>query len=247
MANPITIYWTPGSFTDSEPTKNYLYTKPYSVLSGLHKSKSDTAFLHACPAHKDIMTNVFRFDAAIDDNFDLPIKNLENLSSYEGKNYDLVTESKVGIYRPRKSSLDNYENVSYDMSWVIFASEPVEARMTAPYMPATNPVPGGMLAAGQYDIGKWYRPLNLDYHIPLVEAQFSVKAGDPLFFLEILTDRKVEFKRYNFTDKLKAMSYESAAVPGSYGRNKKMSEHYDLADRTSVPELVLSEIRKNLA
>jgi hypothetical protein len=243
----ITIYWSPANFLTGQVGYNMMYNKPRAVLADLHKSKVPGSLMTQCPATKDTLRNTFSFNSAIDDEFEIPEETfLYEPSGDDGEDIRMNVSSQVGMYHERPTSMKDYTDVIYNMSWLFFADEPVIAKMTAPWFPTHSPMEGAYLAPGEFDIGRWYRSFNLDYHIPKTTKKFSIKSGDPLFFMEILTDKKVVFKRYILDEKLISITREVSASPARHGRYKDLEERYQIADDTGIREMVLSLIKKNL-
>lgn len=243
----ITIYWSPASFLTSHSSWQIMYSKPKPVLTELHRNKVPGAYMTQCPATKSLMTNLFSFHAAVDDEFDIPEKHFHVEPTLETRD-DIImdVQSVAGMYHERPTSLEGYIDVIYGMSWLFFADEPVVARMTAPYFPVHTPMEGALLAPGEFDIGRWYRSFNLDYHIPKTTRHFSLKKGDPLFFMEVMTDKKVVFKRYMMDQELMNITREMVDAPKRYGAHKSLEFRYDSAEAAMIPEIVLDRIRKNV-
>lgn len=222
-----------------------LYRKPENVYTNLHREKIPGSLMSQCPAARNTLDNVFVFRSAIDDEFEIPDYYFENEPD-PAKSPRMNVKSIAGMYHERPSSFPDQIDVIYNLSWLFFSSEPVVARFTAPYFPAVSPMEGARMSPGEFNIGKWYRSWNLDYHIPKTTRKFSVKEDDPLFFLEIMTDKKVVFKRYMFNENLLALTKETSNSPNIYGRNKTLDYRYQHSEQSMMPEMVLSEIRKNV-
>jgi hypothetical protein len=232
-------------FLPDEYSQSMLYMQPESLQTNFQREKIPGSPMPQCPATRNIFDNVFVVKSAIDDEFSLP-----NLPfDYEQQSLEIgkmQTQSRVGMTHHRPTSIPNHINAMYDLGWILFASEPVKARFTAPWFPASSPIHNARLSPGEFDIGRWYRPFNLDFHIPFESRMFSVKKGDPLFYVELMTDKKVEFKRYMLSDRLAALMQETARSPQLYGQHKKLEERYSQFESTLMPEMVLAEIKKNL-
>ncbi len=99
---------------------------------------------------------------------------------------------------------------------------------------------------GEFDIGSWYRTFNLDYHIPLDTKEMVFNQNDPLFYIEFKTDKKVILKRYMQSDTLFNIGREMVNSPSNYGRFKSLKEKYLMSKKAKMPEIILSEINKNL-
>lgn len=241
----ITIYWAPAQFSTFDQSWDYLYAQPESVFTQMIRNSPANGTMTTCPAIKGSFKNTFVFRSNIDDEFEIPEGVLEQLSTQD-ENIDVPVNSKLSLFNIRKTSYEGYANLCYNMSWALFAEEPVEAKFTAPYYPASSPIEGALMSGGQFDIGSWFRPFNLDWHVPFKAKSFSLKEGQPIFFLEILTDKKVEFKRYAMSPRLFSLAKEMANSSRSYGKFKTLAQRYEGAKRAQISEIVLSEIKRNL-
>lgn len=242
----VTVYWAPANYMPSQISMSMLYRKPENVYTNLHKEKIPGSLMSQCPATRNTLDNVFVVKSAVDDEFVIPDYHYENEPEH-AKSPQMDVDSIVGMYHERPTSFPNHIDVIYNLSWLFFAEEPLMARFTAPWFPTFSPLEGGRLAPGEFDIGKWYRSWNLDYHIPMDTRKFSIKEGDPLFFVEFMTDKKIEFKRYLLNERLVALTKEATNSPNVYGRNKTLDYRYEHAEQALMPEMVLSEIKRNLA
>jgi hypothetical protein len=240
----ITVYWAPSGFTEDNENWNFLYSNPVSALADLNaiRNKSSNS-IFSCPAYKQTMKNVFVFKNSLPEKIKLDEEVFLPKVSIPFYHFN---RSKILLSEVRESSFNQHVNLIYGMSWLFFADQPVEARFTAPYFPTVSPALGAMLATGQFDIGRWYRDYVLDYHIPFGTKELTFEENQPLFYLELMTDKKVIFKRYNLTRELKRIAEESSSSPSNYGLNRSLLDKYNMFKRSSSPERVLSHIKQNL-
>jgi hypothetical protein len=70
--------------------------------------------------------------------------------------------------------------------------------------------------------------------------------GDPLFYVEFMTNKKIVFKRYINSTVLKNIEEEISTAPNTYSSFKPLKERYLTAKRTKVMEQVRFLINKNL-
>lgn len=242
----ITVYWAPAMFNADEDSWAMLYSSPTSVLKKTYKANKHGGGLPSCPAIKDTLINLFSLNSAIDERIEFPQGLLETMAYTDTRRERIPVDSRVAIAKERKSSIDNHINICYNMGWLLFASEPLEARITAPYYPSLSPVKGSMLTPGQFNIGKWFRPITADYHIPTDSTHFEIKAEEPLLFVEFMTDKRIQFKRFNVSAKLQHLAAEMAESPTRYGAKMSLWQRYQMAHNSQMPKLVLAEIQKNL-
>jgi len=239
------IYWCPASYVSDYEIWASLYRDPVPVLNLLRPQKTSNIGFFSCPATKDYFNNVFTVLSNLDDTHELPVDLLKTIHKEEGSQ-DLITNGKITLTKVRATTLDGYSNLLYNMKWFFFSEQPVLMKFTSPYFPNVSPAKGSLLSTGQFDIGQWPRLLTLDYHIPLDVNFFEIKEGDPLFYLHIETDKKIEFKRIVMSTKLLGFTKESSESPGRYGKFKLLKERYKMAQQANIREQVLSEIKKNL-
>ena len=242
----ITIFWTPGRFVIEDESWNMLYKEPQSLLQNFFKESKDTAKVRRCPAARDSLKNVFSFNSSHSENIIFPEGYLENLDSSPEENIFLDLEGTLGLNKERHSNYENHVNLSYNMSWFFFSSEPVEAKMTSPYFPPQSPTPGSRLFSGVFDIGSWYRPFNLEYLVPIDAESFIIEPEDALFYLEVKTDKKIVFQRYHNTQRLQSIAREAFLGNGIFGKNQTLQSRYNRFTGSKVRNMVLDEISKNL-
>ena len=244
-SDTITVYWGPGERLPYPSRNNMIHRKPESLLSFIHGERTPEAQQVRCPAIKDRLDNVYVMKSAVDDTFDFNLDEVAAVKDgYDQHIYDV--DSKFKVIKTRVPNLKNYYPATYMLSWLFFASEPVMAKFTAPYYPAFSPIKGALLATGEYDIGRWFRPVALDYHIPIDQSHFELHKDDPVMFVEFMTDKKVVFKRFQPDDILHSLSVEYANTPTSVGPNLSLEERYELAEDSEMTKIVLANIKKNL-
>lgn len=252
--SPITVYWSTSAFSQETESWSFLYREPKSLLSLTRSMRPENArpmLMFSCPSTIEHMSNIFVFSNAITDIVQIPAGVLEQSNSRTEENYrasqPLPIGNKLSFLSSRESSLDGYANITYNLSWVFFASEPLVAKFTAPYYPPTAPCPGAMLSTGKFDIGSWYRPFVLDYHIPLNTKELSFKENDHLFYMELETERPVVFKRYIENPRLNSIQQETVyTYKEMFGKFRPLKKRYEDSKRAKIPQIVLSEIQKNL-
>jgi hypothetical protein len=240
----ITIYWSPSPFTNEDPNWNFLYTDPISSVADLNTIRDKSSKnMFTCPAYTQSMKNVFIFKNVLPDKIQLDEKFFALKEEYPFYHFG---RSKVLLNEHRPSSLEQHVNVIYNMGWLFFADQSVEARFTAPYFPPVSPSEGVMLSTGQFNIGEWYRDYYLDYHIPFGTKELNFEENQPLFYLEVRTDKKVVFKRYDLTKQLRKIADECSESSGLYEQNKSLLHRYNMFKKSSSPERVLFYIKQSL-
>lgn len=241
----ITVYWAPSPYVAEETSWTYLYPEPVNLLAELNKNKiKENKNIFSCPSYIDAMKNVYILKSAINDTIKIP----EELFNLELNNYPSVfnSGSKLITQVIRPSSFNNHININYNLGWLMFADEPLEARFTAPYFPSVSPAENVILAAGQMDIGQWYRDYTIDYHVPIGVKELTIKEYQPLAYIEFKTDKKIVFKRYQLTPTLRNIATELSSAEARYGFLRTLSNRYKKANEALIHKQILAEIKKNL-
>jgi len=247
MSNEINVYWAPAQFNTTNEQWNLLYSEPKAVADNLVLNPSRDNQIIRCPATREALRNVFSIHSNVEDVIDLKRARLDQVAQdSSSRPYPLSVSSKVTLTRVRPSSFEGYVNLHYNIAWLMFADEPLVVKMTAPYYPVVTPTTGALMTSGEFDIGQWYRPINLDYHVPTTAEKFEVRSEDPLAFFEFKTNKTLKFHRYKLTPYLDRMAGEFINSPKNYGSRKSLLDRYKMAKAAGVRELILSEIQKNL-
>ena len=255
--NTITVYWSSPMFNQVEDSWNMLYSEPEPVINQLvnrkQPIKDKRMSVLACPASNDFFKNLYVFKSNINDSCKWPEGYLEAVAKEMAPREldDFITldptyGNKLSLISPRPSSVSGHIDLLYNMSWIFFADEPLVARFTAPYYPPFTPMKDAILTAGQFDIGQWFRPWNLNYFVPFDCPRFDIKEDDPLFYFHAFTEKKIIFKRFQAVQPIQTLYNEFVSSPGRYERFIPLAKRYELAKKTKMREIVLKEIKNNL-
>jgi hypothetical protein len=242
----INVYWAPSLYTTEDVQWNFFYQEPKPVANNLLTNTTENTLAIQCPATRNILKNVYSLNSNVDDYINLSHLDLDvDALDLSDDQYDLPVDSKVSLRRVRPTSFVGYVNVVYNLGWMFFADEPLVAKFLPPYYPSATPTPGAIMSVGEFDIGQWYRPMNLDYHIPYGSSSFSVKNNEPMAFIEFKTEKKIKIHRYKYTLPLHRIAEEFATSVHRHGRTPLL-KRYQIAKQAKMSELVLSEIKQNL-
>ena len=241
---PLVVYWAPFSAHDIADIGewNMLYEDPVSLFSELFPKKTEESknksYL-SCPSVSSRLKSTFVF------------KN--NLST--GIEYDftdgkdemyLHAEEQVAVRKERESSLTCGPTLVYAMKYFFFAEEPTQAFFNPPFYHKPGYMRYGSILPGVLDIGQYFRQFNCEIQMWENKGSFVMKEGDPIFYLEIPTDRKIILKRFVLTKKLYSYAMSTAESPSWYGKNLPLAKRYQRFMKTRTNELVLREIKNNL-
>ncbi|NBP55666.1 hypothetical protein EBU71_03855 [bacterium] len=219
--------------------------EPQKVINDLRKinSRTEENFFQ-CPATKDFFNNVFYTkvleDMSVEVTSDMiDAFSLKNLNKYSQIGKDII------FHPSRPSNLDGYFSARLSQYYYLVSKESLMFRLTAPYYPCVSPAPYSIFSSGKYDIGKWNRPIPLEYHFKNETKNINFKKGDPLVFFEFETDKEIIFKKFAInTNILSIISEMSTMVKVS--PLKSLSKRYETAQLTKTMSRLIDEINKNL-
>lgn len=250
----ITVYWSTPNYLPENESWSMLYEEPVSLLSELRKERSDAAnganTIYGCPASNDTFTNLFLVKQAVDNVIMFDKNVLLDAEKEVSKNPNsqgvyIPSNSGVNLWAARPSSYKNSVNLLCNQGWLFFAEEPLLAEFTAPYYPPISPGVNVRLSPGRFDIGQWFRPFHLDYHIPIDAKELNFRRGDPLFYIKLHTNKKVVFKRFVMNKELDNLHSEYVKSPSRYGSFIPLVKKYEMAQKAKMTEQVLHQIKKN--
>jgi hypothetical protein len=246
--NTVEVYWAPAPFVNSKESWNLLYPEPELVKNKLHSIRTDfDRGFFSCPVTRENLNNLYSLKSSVTDVIDLPVEYLKQIHMKEGtEKVPSFNRQIVSLNKERPSSLKGYSNLSYNLSWLFFASEPLNLRLSAPFYPTKTPSDGAFLFGGEMDIGEWFRPINLDYHVPLESTTFSVQEGDELAYIKFVTTKKVVLKRFILNDTLHSLSLEMTNASLLYNKFQPIIKRYEMAKASKIKNIILKEIKNNL-
>lgn len=131
-----------------------------------------------------------------------------------------------------KGSYNDDGSVELQMypQYVLRASEGVLVQLLPPLL-AVNKLPA-YVASGEFDISKWYRPINTAFIVPNDVNELTIKEGEPLFSLRFVTKNNEPVKLIR-----QALSKEEETLVNAcmnvtnYKLGTKLSKLYELFDK----------------
>lgn len=241
---PLVIYWAPYSSDEIPDAGNWnmLYKDPVPLYNDLivHKTKeSGKDSLFSCPAVGGRFKSTFVFKNNLRTEIDYDCKNDNNL-------IEAKTKQQVAMRKIRPNLMENSMSLVYAMRYYFFAEEPIQVVFNPPFFHKPGYMKYGSIIPGTFDIGQWFRAYNCEIQMWETKGKFIMEEDEPLFYLEIPTDRKVIFKRFEFTKKLDSYALSVSESPFTLGSNLPLVKRYKRFMQTRTNEIVLKEIKANL-
>lgn len=249
-SGPINVYWAPNSVAEDDGqigNWNMLYEDPVNVfkywtqfdIKG--KTKEGDSFIK-CPAFKNLSKNIYAWNWPIDSSY-----------KYKAHSTDVnqieitpLTESYIACYPPRDQTMTVGPSIEFSYRLHMFAEEPVEVMLTSPYLQNVEYLKHGFLTSGQFDIGQWFRTLNVEIQLAANEGELHIKKGEPIFYVNFLTDRKINLKRFELTSEIDTYSRKCINAKHMFGYKMPLSESYSIFNKSRTRDILLKKIKENL-
>lgn len=230
MKQPITVYWMCG---ENEWIRA---AAPERVSQKLFSPETlGTVPLNYCPASNRALSNVYSVKSIYDYSF--TIKNGEVASP----DYDQEFFNNHIIVRSVEKRIFSFVN-----QYAFFTDEP-SLEITAyehPTFEQNEVSKRCMPIKGQYDIGKWFRPLEFPFILKEEFDTFTVKDQDVLYYLKFHTNRPIKFKQFYLTDNLKKLL--DSSVASTFHKTGKFNNLEAFYNMFKVKKYLLKEIKSSL-
>ena len=189
--NTIIVYWSPIGFFDRITLLNLTLEPPIPIRTLLPTSINKEDSYRACTAANNMWDKMF----AIKHPKTSTVKLFGELLNPQ------IDFNEESMWIKQPSSFDGYR-VTYDYSWIFFCEESLVVQQTPSFMHNTSDKMGGRIAAGEFDIGKWFRPLNIDYLLWPNSNSITVTKDEPIMYLKFYTNKKIILKQFEITPEL---------------------------------------------
>jgi hypothetical protein len=235
----INVYWSNYANSSSQQMYNLMEINPQPLLPELknnyHRQDDDKkANYQYCPALTGITRNSFfakfPFDASV------IVDEMGNGVQGEKKNW----------FIGREKSYSDRINTDLDIGWFFFADQPLNMEVTPPYFHNTIAGKSGLMTAGSFDIGQWFRQVQLSYILWENNMQFICKRGEPAIYFNFKTDKKIVLHQFNANDELRNAAFACANLPRATEKFKSLKSLYEIFNKTKTNNFVLKNIKENL-
>lgn len=227
MKRYVEVFWTPwyvkGGLNSALTSPLHLLTQePKPLVTWVCEQRANSFYLK-CPAVIESMKNCFVVTAP----FDLNIKfDLQNYAVYTDRFGQDFFETYVNL----RNKPDGYPAlISLPPAFLFYAKESVKVQVDDLPIITSDSSKNTKMIPGEYDIGKWVRPLDWTFEFTGVDY-INVKMGDPLFTVRFKTknDLPVKLIRVEPTANLINKVVACTAVKG-YVQGLSLKTLYELA------------------
>lgn len=203
----IIVGWAP--YLDTEYAKGLalFVTKPLSVFDSRMRAGNHRYKL--CPATRDLARNTFIITAPFDAHFFLDAD--KRTIEFAG-----TSKQSFEFFNMRAEQYGTTDQPIMSINYFqLFVSqhENVELTMTAPWF--EDGAAAFKIVPGRFNIGKWWRPLDVAMQLSGRQQEVKIKQGDVLFYVSFSTgnpDDVIELKEISVTKELQDFCNLSTGV-----------------------------------
>ena len=189
------IYWAP--LDNKELNLTMAYYEPTRLSNNIPIDLRGSAY-YRCPAFMETVKNTFVLKSPISINADFS----PSAQRFE-TNYEEMFKLKVRI----DDSVD-HGIVQFGFNYLLFAEKPVKVTQMHPYLHHNSFTENGNVLLGEFDCGRWLRPLQAAFVInpKLKDYSYKIKRGDIYSYIRFHTDEKVELVNFDVTPKIEEIA-----------------------------------------
>lgn len=247
MTDQITLYWAPAHGLGNQYEFTHLYPEPLSLYEELSPLKVDLKdnrddYLR-CPAVSNRLRKIFVFRATTNTS----VKVVDGqFVSYEISSDDDQRRHQTTIELLHKPTLQNHILLNYMHPVIFFTDAPsLTVSISPPYFQKSVHSAFGAIVPGEFNVAKWFRPMNFEFQLWEGVSELKVPANDPIGYVECQTEAKVVLRKFNLTPRLNKLSSSLIHV-SPHRRFTKLREKYSLFERSKISGGILREIQENL-
>ena len=146
-------------------------------------------------------------------------------------------------------SVRDHDNcmISFPMSYVFIAETPVDMEYTSAYNVSNGFVDNSIVIPGSFDIGKWYRPLDLAFLMKDKEKGVSFNENDVYAFVNFHTNKKVNLVRFDTTPQI--IELFNSILLSKFAKSKEvnaLSWFYNLLEKSQYKNKILKLVKENV-
>lgn len=245
MAETINIYWAPlVSEVRDYAEYNMLFGELVSLyedkLNSRQKTTPNRHSFFACPVSSARFKRIVVFKNGLHSKYKYHV---------DEKNEVIVeplTNPSVNFASIRTPTATEGPIINYGMRWILFADQPVIGQFNSPHFHKAPHLQYGSLIPASFDIGQWFRPIHLEFQLWQNAGEFELQIDEPVMYLELLTDKKIQLHRFDLNGRLNDYMTECVNASKFYGSQVPVVERYKRFTQSRMKERILREISAQL-
>ena len=143
-----------------------------------------------------------------------------------------------------QSNLSGSELFVYALRWIFFTEDDsLNMNLTSPWFTNSPHMKYGSIIPGQFDVGKWFRSITLEYNLWPDNNEFKILADEIAGYVSFETPNDVELVRFQMNEPLTKYS-RSTATSSSWYTNVPLLKRYKMFENSKMKRLIMKEIKK---
>ena len=193
--------------------------------------------LSRCPAFTKYFENTYTLKWPV--SYSLSINNQGELTTN-----DYNQEFFDNFIFPRDVQKRAY---TFATQYIFIAEQSLEVEMIKTHTVNTDFTRKVVMVPGLFDIGKWYRPLEIAAVIDSNCDSVSLVEGEPYALVRFKTQSKINLKRFHLTDNTKELIgriVDTRNYPPLI-KNRPLKYFYDMLKQSVYRKFILKQIKQN--
>lgn len=189
-----------------------------------HRADSTTGSFWQCPSVTGVMRSTIVFRSPVDTACDFATGEVTGEAAWA-----------IGGHAPGMAGCG--------AAWVSFtgviavADTPMVGQWTSPWFHEVQHTRFGMIVPGQFDIGQWVRPMNFEFNTWAGISRIQLAKGEPIAYLQLMTDEPVQFKAFDMPAELLELSDELSNSARTDPRKTLAERYAKLANSQRLADL----------
>lgn len=175
-----------------------LISKDYNPFKSLSKeisvTRKGTTYLK-CPAHTDFLKNTWVFCAPFDLSLEIEIDPHTDLVKIYCENISQEVFSQIVDTRfvlTHQQGKNPYPLLGIDWLNILTCEESLMVQVFPAFMHRNEFTEKTTVIPGEYDIGKWTRPVEVVFEIRSNREKIQIKKGDAISYVKFLSDEPIK-------------------------------------------------------
>lgn len=250
----ITIYWGINTFVIPEGLR---VLPPVPIMNKLFQDRITGDAAHEinynkCPALGNELTNVYGMKSVYDYSFEIDYNRGNVQSQIEG---DFAGSSPEEFFNQHVTIRSLKGKLFSFVQGLVFFTDAKSLIMSQlpPFMEDNNIAKNTILIPGQFDIGKYFRMLDMAWHFRDGCNRIEFSKKEISFYIKFHTQEKIKFQRFMFTPQLVHLSetmfsakHKQKTEILSKLKSDALNYYYNIFDKYNFKNKMLKIIKENL-
>lgn len=227
------VYWAP--LDNKEIKLTLAYYEPSRLVNNIPIDIRDSGY-YKCPAFIETVKNTFVLSSPI--SLDVDFNPSKQLASASNQNlYSL---------KARIDDATDHRIVQFGFNYLFFAEKPVKITQMHPYLHHNTFTENSNTLLGEFDCGKWLRPLQAAFVLDPKKKDYSykIKRGDVYAYIRFHTEEKVELINFNITPKIEEVADNCLQMKMSgHGKSFSLDFCYKQFTMYKQRQIVMRELK----